>query len=258
MRVARRISERQVLRLIKMWLKVPVEERDKDGKRRMTGGKKSRCGTPQGGVVSPMRANLYMNRYLKYWRHSGKGDSFRAVIVNYADDFVILSRGKAVEALEWTRGVMERIGLTLNETKTELVKARTQSFDFLGYTFGPHRFKKDGHWYLGASPSKKSVQRLKQKVGAVLRPSNVGPWTEVRDRLNRMLAGWTNYFGYGTRKAAYRAVDNYVYERVRGFLRRRHKVSSRGTRRFSGERVYGKLGVTRLRHIHIGRPPATA
>jgi RNA-directed DNA polymerase len=256
--VARRISERQVLRLIKMWLKVPVEERDKDGKRRMTGGKKSRCGTPQGGVVSPMLANLYMNRYLKYWRQCGKGDSFRAVIINYADDFVILSRGKAAEALEWTRGVMERIGLTLNETKTGLVNARTERFDFLGYAFGPHHSPKNGYRYLGASPSNKSVQRLKQKVGELLRPQNVGPWPEVRDRLNRMLVGWSNYFNYGTRKAAYRAVDNYVYERVRGFLRRRHKVSSRGTRRFSGERVYGKLGVTRLRHIHIGRPPATA
>ena len=142
--------------------------------------------------------------------------------------------------------------------KTGLVKARTESFDFLGYTFGPHHSPKNGYRYLGASPSNKSVQRLKQKIGELLRPQNVGPWPEVRDRLNRMLVGWSNYFNYGTRKSAYRAVDNYVYERVRGFLRRRHKVSSRGTRRFSGERVYGKLGVTRLRHIHIGRPPATA
>ena len=256
--VARRISERQVLRLIKMWLKVPVEERDENGKKRMTGGKKSRCGTPQGGVISPTLANLYMNRYLKYWRQSGQGKSFRAVIVNYADDFVILSRNKAAEALEWTQGVMERIGLTLNDRKTRLVKARTERFDFLGYSFGPHRFQKDGHWYLGASPSHKSVQRLKQKVGTLLRPSNVGRWEEICGRLNRMLVGWTNYFHHGTRKPAYRAVDNYVSERVRGFLQRRHKVQSRGTRRFSDEVVFGKLGVTRLRRIHLGPPPAKA
>jgi len=256
--VARRISDRQVLRLIKMWLKVPVEERDQDGKRRITGGKKSRCGTPQGGVVSPMFANLYMNRYLKYWRQSGQGERFGAVIVNYADDFVILSRNKAVEALEWTRGVMERIGLTLNETKTQLVQARTERFDFLGYTFGPHRFQKDGHWYLGASPSKRSVQRLKQKVGELLRPSNVDRWEEIRGPLNRMLVGWTNYFHHGTRKPAYRAVDNYVAEKVRGFLQRRHKVQSRGTRQFSDEVVFGKLGVVRLRRIHLGPPPAKA
>ena len=256
--VARRILDRQLLRLIKMWLKAPVEERDENGKRRMRGGKKSRWGTPQGGVISPTLANLYRNRYLKYWRQCGKGESFRAVIVNYADDFVILSRGKATEALEWTRTVMTRIGLTLNDTKTRLVNARSERFDFLGYAFGPHHSPRTGYRYLGASPSKKSVQRLKQKVGTLLRPQNVGPWPEVRDRLKRTLVGWSNYFSYGTRKVAYRAVDNYVYERVRGFLRRRHKVSSRGTRRFSSERVYGKLGVIRLRQIHLGQPPARA
>ena len=95
--VARRISDRQVLHVIKRWLKTPVEERDENGKRRMTGGKKSRHGTPQGGVISPLLANLYMNRFLKYWRRTGKGSEFRAIIVNYADDFVILSRGRGAE-----------------------------------------------------------------------------------------------------------------------------------------------------------------
>jgi RNA-directed DNA polymerase len=256
--VARRISDRQVLKVIKRWLKTPVEERDENGKRRMTGGKKSTCGTPQGGVISPLLANLYMNRFLKYWRRLGKGSEFRAVIVNYADDFVILSRGCAAEALEWTERTMERIGLTLNREKTKLVKAKHERFDFLGYTFGPHRFKKDGHWYLGASPSRKSVARLRRKVREVLRPAEVGRWEEVSGRLNRVLVGWSNYFSYGTRLMAYRAVDNHVYERVRGFLRRRCKVSSRGTRQFSDQVVFGKLGVVRLRRIHLGPPPATA
>src|SRR5215213_10227192 len=114
--VARRVVDREVLRLIKMWLKAPVEERDENGKRRMTGGKNSTCGTPQGGVASPMLANLYMNRFLKYWRITGRSAAFQARVVNYADDFVILSRGHAAEALEWTRNVMTGIGLTLNET----------------------------------------------------------------------------------------------------------------------------------------------
>jgi len=96
--VARRIVDREVLRLIKMWLKAPVEERDEKGNRRMTGGRKSTCGTPQGGVASPMLANLYMNRFLKYWWITGRRDCFQAQVVNYADDFVILSRGYAVEA----------------------------------------------------------------------------------------------------------------------------------------------------------------
>jgi RNA-directed DNA polymerase len=109
--------------------------------------------------------------------------------------------------------------------------------------------------YLGASPSKKSVSRLRQKVGDLLARQNVASWIEVRNRLNRILRGWSNYFGYGRRLMAYRAVDQYVYERVRDFLRRRHKVSSRGTTRFSDTYVFETLGVLRLRHVHVGRLP---
>ena len=250
--VARRIVDKHMLHLLKMWLKVPVEEEDEKGKKRLTGGKGNDRGTPQGGVVSPLLANLYMNRMLKGWRNTKRGEQYRARLVNYADDFVILSRGKATEALEWTRGVVTRLGLTLNEAKTSVKEARKESFNFLGYTFGPHRFRKDGHWYLGASPSKKAVDRLKQKVGEVLVPGNKGPWPEVRDRLNRMLRGWSAYFSYGTRTQAYRAVDNHVSQRVRHFLRKRHKVQSRGTSRFSDDAVFGELGVLRLRQVQLG------
>ena len=199
-----------------------------------------------------MLANVYMNRLLKGWRNTKRGEQFRARVVNYADDFVILSSGKAKEALDWTRKVVTRLGLTLNEAKTNIKQARTESFDFLGYTFGPQRHKKDGRWYLGASPSKKSVARVKQKVGDHLIPSNVGTWPEVRDRLNQILRGWLAYFSYGTRAAAYQAVDSYVYECVRHFLRRRHKVQSRGATRFSIEAVFGELGVLKLRRIQMG------
>ena len=250
--VARRIVDREVLRLIKMWLTAPVEERDENGTCRMTGGKDCHRGTPQGGVASPMLANLYMNRLLKGWKNTKRGEQFQAHIVNYADDFVILSRGKAAEALDWTRGVVERLGLTLNEAKTSIQQARDESFNFLGYTFGPHRNRKTGVRYSGASPSKKSVERIKDKVGDLLVPSNVGPWPEVRDRLNRMLRGWTAYYSYGTRTTAYRAVDNHVYDRVRNFLRRRHKVPSRGTSRFPARAVFGELGVLRLRDVQLG------
>ena len=212
--VARRIVDRDVLRLVKMWLKAPVEERDGKGNRRMMGGQKSSCGTPQGGVASPLLANLYMNRFLKYWRITGRGKAFQAQIVNYADDFVILTHRHAVEARDWTRQVTQRLGLTLNETKTKLRNARQESFGFLGYTFGPQHYRKDGHWYLGASPSKKSVARLRGKVREVLVPGNKGTWPEVRDRLNRILRGWSSYFSHGTRRPAYRAVDNHVAERV--------------------------------------------
>jgi RNA-directed DNA polymerase len=250
--VARRIVDKHMLHLIKMWLKVPVEEKDEAGKKRLTGGKDNDRGTPQGGVVSPLLANLYMNRMLKGWRKTKRGEQYQAQVVNYADDFVILSRRKAAQALEWTRKAITRLGLTLNETKTCIRQARKESFNFLGYTFGPHRYKKDGHWYLGASPSKKAVARIKEKVGNHLVPSNTKAWEEVRDRLNQILRGWSAYFSYGTRTAAYRAVDNYVYQSVRHFLRRRHKVQSRGTRRFSDEVVFGKLGVLRLRDVQLG------
>jgi RNA-directed DNA polymerase len=249
--VARRIVDGEVPRLLKMWLMAPVEERDENGKRRLTGGKDRHCGTPQGGVASPMLANLYMNRLWKGWRKTKRGEQFQAQVVNYADDFVILSRGKAAEALDWTRQVVTRMGVTLNEAKTCIKEARKESFNFLGYTFGPHRYKKDGHWYLGASPSKKAVARIKEKVGGLLAPSNVGPWPGVRDRLNQILRGWSAYFRYGTRTVAYRAVDNYVYASVRHFLRRRHKVQSRGTSRFSDEVVFGELGVLRLRDVQL-------
>src|SRR6516162_4341848 len=182
--VARRIVDRHVLRLIKLWLKAPIEERDEgNGTRRIGGGKSNTRGTPQGGVASPLLANIYMNRFLKHWRLTGCGEAFHADVVAYADDFVILSCGYATEALAWTKAVMTKLGLTLNEAKTSVRNARQERFDFLGYSFGPHRFKANGKWYLSASPSKKSIQRLKTEVRRLLVPSNIDPWDEVRDTL---------------------------------------------------------------------------
>jgi RNA-directed DNA polymerase len=245
--VARRIVDRQMLHLIKMWLTVPVEERDETGKKRLTGGKDNDRGTPQGGVISPLLANLYMNRMLKGWRQTGRGKQFRAHIVNYADDFVILSRGKARESLEWTRGVLERLGLTLNEKKTSIRDAGRERFDFLGYTFGPHYSQRTGREYVGYRPSAKSVTRLREKVRAQLDRRNSQPWEEVRDHLNQTLRGWRQYFGLGSPWKAFKALDEYVEERVRHWLRKRHKVSSQGTRQFSTQRIYRELGVYRLR-----------
>ena len=245
--VARRVVDKHMLHLVKVWLKVPVEERDEKGKKRLTGGRDNDRGTPQGGVISPLLANLYMNRMLKGWKRTGRGERYRARIVNYADDLVILSRGKANEALEWTRGVLDRLGLTLNEKKTSIRNARMERFDFLGYTFGPHFSRRTGREYIGYSPSKKSVNRIRQKVAEHLRPSNVAPWEEVRDRLNQKLKGWKEYFGLGSLTKAYEVLDEHVEERVRHFLRRRHKVSSQGTRQFSMKRIFGELGVFRFR-----------
>jgi RNA-directed DNA polymerase len=191
-----------------------------------------------------------MNRFLKHWRLSDRGRAFRAHVVSYADDFVILSRGHANEALIWTRTAMTKLGLTLNEAKTSVKDARQQGFDFLGYTLGPRHFPKGGRWYLGASPSNKSVLRIKTKVRDILQPGNMGSWPDVRKRLNRLLAGWAAYFCHGTCSPAYEAVDRQVYDRVRRFLCRRHKVQGRGTNRFSKEHVFGELEVLRLQRVH--------
>jgi RNA-directed DNA polymerase len=197
-------------------------------------------------VRSPLLANIYMNRFLKHWRLTGRGAAFRAHIVNYADDFVILSQRSAAEALMWTQAVMTKLGLTLNGAKTSVKDAQTERFDFLGYTFGPHCYQRNGNRYLGASPSAKSVKRVKLKVNEVLVPGNMKPWPEIRDQLNRLLRGWSAYFCYGTRGRAYKAVDHHVCGRVRHFLRRRHKVPSRGTERFPSDLIFGGLGVLPL------------
>jgi RNA-directed DNA polymerase len=248
--VARRIVDRHVLHLIKMWLKAPVEERDQDGTRRMSGGKGNTRGTPQGGVASPLLANIYMNRFLKHWRLTGRGKAFRAQVVSYADDFVILSRGFASEALAWTKAVMTKLGLSINGEKTSVKDARTERFDFLGYTFGPHRSTRDGSLYPGASPSKKSVQRLKTKVGDLLTPGNKATWPTVCKRLNRLLSGWEAYFSYGSLSLAYQAVDHHVCDQVRRFLAKRRKMQNSGARTFSRTIIFGDLGVRQLRRLH--------
>jgi len=204
------------------------------------------------GVASPLLANIYINRFLKHWRLSGCGEAFRAHVVSYADDFVILSRGRAAEALTWTKAVMTKLGLTLNEAKTSLKDARQERFAFLGYSFGPHYPYNSNarlYLYMSASPSKKSVQQLKTKVRELLVPGNNEPWLEARDDLNRLLRGWSSYFNLGSPVAAFRSVDHYVRERVRGFLARRHKVAGRGNRRFTYDEIHRNRGVLCLERL---------
>jgi len=248
--VARRVVDGKLLRLIKLWLKAEVEERDDQGRIHRSGGKRSRRGTPQGGVISPLLANLYMNRFLKHWRGQGKSQQYRARLINYADDFVVISAGRAAQALKWIERVMVGLKLRLNPAKTSIKDARRERFDFLGYSFGPERLRPPrAGWYVAAWPSKRSLGQLRASVREVLSRSNTEPWAKVVVVLNRKLRGWANYFSYGTIWQSYWAADWYVCERVRDFLQRRHKLPTRGTRRFSDQYIYGRLGVLSLRAL---------
>lgn len=246
--VAKRISDGRVLHLIKMWLKAPVEETDESGKKRHSGGNGTRQGTPQGGVISPLLANIYINRLLKAFAASDLGARLGARIVNYADDFVVVARRGADEILERVRRWVARMGLTLNEQKTCIRDARTETFKFLGYDFGPMVHRKTGRRYLGVQPSRKALERLREKVRAKLDRGRTEPWDEIRDELNRMLRGWANYFRYGSPGQAFRAVDNHVTERARNFLRRRHK-EPRGTARFTYRELHGRYGLVEVKAL---------
>ena len=152
--VARRVSDKAMLHLIKQWLVTPVEETDERGQvHRTTRNKDTKRGTPQGAPISPLLANLYMRRFVLGWKTLGHETRYQARIVNYADDFVILCRRRADDALVAMRDMMRRLKLTVNETKTHVCRLPAGSFDFLGYTFGRMYSPRTGGAYLGARPA---------------------------------------------------------------------------------------------------------
>jgi len=252
--LSRRISDTRMLKLIKSWLKVLVEETTPRGGKRYTGGKKSTCGTPQGGVISPLLANVYMHRYIRAFRKHKLDQKYQAKLVNYADDFVVLSRHGAAEIYQKTDQWMTRIGLTLNPTKSRVVNAWHEPFNFLGYTFGPQYTQGSRRKHIGATPSKKAVKTIRDKIRNELRPSNNLPEEKVFDSLNRTLHGWASYFSYGRIADVRRQLDYYVTQRVRHFLRRRRKVAGRGTKRFSWSVIRNQLGVVSLAALPRKRP----
>jgi hypothetical protein len=249
--VSRRISDRHVLCLIKMWLEAPVEEFDQRGRRhRTTQNHDAGRETPQGAPISPLLSNLYMRRFILGWKTLGHQQRLGAKIVNYADDFVICCRGTADNAMRVMQDMMTRLKLTVNETKTHLCRLPDESFDFLGYTFGRCYSPKTGRAYLGTLPSKKKVQRLCREVSELT--SNRRMFMDVEKQvaaINRKLTGWANYFSQGPVSRIYSAVDNHTVRRLRQWLCRKHKVKGHGVSRFSAEYLYLELGLVRLRWI---------
>ena len=258
--LARRISDRHVLALIKQWLVAPVEEIDKRGRRhRTTRAKNEKRGAPQGSPLSPFLSSVYMRRFLLGWKTLGIDQKLNAHIVNFADDFVICCRGTGAQAMSAMRQMMERLKLTVNEQKTGLRYLPEESVDFLGYSIGRCYSTRTGKAYLGTRPSKKSIRKLTVKVSKLTASRRTLLDAEVVVRqLNELLSGWSEYFCLGPVDKSYRVADAHTTHRLRQWLRRKHKVSGSGTKRYPDEYLYESLGLIQLRKKPQNLPWAKA
>jgi len=260
--VARRVVDRHVLHLIKMWLTAPVEEIDERGRRgRTSRNKDERRGVPQGAPASPLLANLYMRRFILGWKRLGHERRFDAHVVNYADDFVICCRGTADQALSAMRDLMQRLKLTVNEAKTRVCCVRNEWFDFLGYTIGRYHSTRTGNDYNGACPSRKRVRRLCREIRTMTGRDSVLMDVPTRVvQLNRLLTGWANYFSLrlGPLSKVYRAVDAHARHRLRQWLCRKHKLRGPGSVRFPDAYLHETLGLVRLQPCPTNSSCATA
>jgi len=245
--VSRRVADGTLLSVIKKWLTAPVVERDQRGDRGTTQAKDGHRGTPQGSPISPLLANLYFRRFLLAWERFGHCQRLDAHVINYADDFVICCRpGNGPAALTATRGLMARLGLTVNETKTRLVKVPEESFDFLGYSIG-RLYGKDGRPYIGTRPSRKAVLSLLRRIHDATTPHKHADSPEARvAEINRLLRGWAAYFSQGPVIPTYKVIRWYVQRRLQRWLMRRSGQAGTGYRQYPDEYLYKELGLYAL------------
>ena len=199
-------------------------------------------------------ANIYIRRFVAGWKALGHEARLGARIVNYADDFVICCRGTGAKALAAMRRMMATLKLTVNEAKTRVCRVPDETFDFLGYTFGRCWSPKTGRSYVAMRPSKKAIARLRGEIHARTdRRTTCQPVTEKVAELNRLLAGWANYFCHGPVSPAYRALDAHVRQRLRQWLGVKHKVRGPGTRTWPDRHLHDVLGLVAWPD---GRPPS--
>jgi len=248
--IAERIADGAILHIIKLWLKAPVTGEDKDGTRKNVGGGKANSkGTPQGGVISPLLSNCYLHLLDRIWERNRLQWVLKARIVRYADDFVVLCANGVEAPMAAVRQVLNRLDLTLNETKTRVVDAKQESFNFLGFAIGVSKSLKDGRRYSRVCPALKSLAKIKDRITQLtVRNRTAVPLEYVVGKLNATLRGWVNYFHYRNSTEGLKKVKTHVEERMRIHLMERHKIKSRcvGFERFSRQMLYTKYGLYKV------------
>jgi len=244
-----RIADRSVLKLIRMWLRAPVVEKDEDGKPRM---RRQQKGTPQGGVISPLLANAFLHWFDRsFYGINGPAQWAGGKLVRYVDDFVVLARHMGKRLVQWIEHILEtRLGLEINREKTRVVDLDKPgaSLDFLGYTFRYDRdLKGRGHRYLNVCPSRKALVRERGKLREkTSRRYCFKPISALIRELNKHLKSWATYFQFGYPRMAMRSIDRYVRCRLVAHLKRR---SQRPFRPPKGVTLYAhlsKLGLVYL------------
>ena len=222
--VTKRIVDKHILKLIKMWLNAPVVEEREDGKKEYRGNDK---GTPQGGVISPLLANIYLNVLDTLWKVKEIEEKMRARLVRYADDFVVLCKGNTERILEGIKRTTNHLGLSLNEKKTRVVEAR-EGFNFLGFNIKVVKNPKTGKTFPLTRPSKKSMKHIRAEIKAMTNRTQLALAEEsIIKKVNETVRGWVGYFYFKNCSRDLQQLNEYLKERVRIYLRRKHRKVSK-------------------------------